>query len=52
MRNASQISAIAVFRYDLQAARIETGEDQFLPEVEVVTGNGIQYFDGLSNSSD
>jgi hypothetical protein len=23
-----------------------------LPEVEVVTGNGIQYFDGLSNSSD
>jgi hypothetical protein len=34
------------------AAAVEVGKAQFLPEVEVVTGNGIQYPDSLSESSD
>jgi hypothetical protein len=41
-----------MFRNDWLAAAVEVGKAQFLPEVEVVTGNGIQYPDSLSESSD
>jgi hypothetical protein len=41
---------LTAFRHELQSSPIGLRKSQFLPEVAVVTGNGIQYHDGRSDS--